>query len=70
MLFYKLYSQSWQSVTSGKAGGLIGEPLKAVIVSRSKRRLLFEHFHLIRAFVCLFLLPNIIADRCLVSTNR
>ena len=38
-----------QSVTSGKAGGLIGEPLKAVIVSRSKR----HHLSIRYSLTCL-----------------
>ena len=56
--------------TSGKAGGLNREPLKAVIVSHSKWHALFEHFQLIQLLVGLLLFPDIFPNHFFISTYR
>src|SRR5213594_5131959 len=58
-----------QSCTSGKAGGLICEPLKAVWPA-TPARFLFEHLQLIESTIFFLLLSDVISHLRLVPPHR
>jgi len=55
-------------MTTGKAGGLKCEPLKAVIVSRLRRQL-FPKAQLINTTVFILLLTNVLTNNIFVYTD-
>ena len=59
-------------MTTGKAGGLKCEPLKAVIVSRLRRQTipLFPEVQLIDTTVFIFLMTNVFTNNVFVYANR
>src|SRR3989441_9984635 len=59
----------FQSCTSGKAGGLICEPLKAVWPA-TPARFLFEHLQLIESTIFFLLLSDVISHLRLVPPHR
>src|SRR2546426_2451523 len=58
-----------KSCTSGKAGGLICEPLKAVWPA-TPARFLFEHLQLIESTIFFLLLSDVISHLRLVPPHR
>src|SRR5216117_2733918 len=63
------YEIAEQSCTSGKAGGLICEPLKAVWPA-TPARFLFEHLQLIESTIFFLLLSDVISHLHLVPPHR
>src|SRR3989442_5184763 len=59
----------FESCTSGKAGGLICEPLKAVWPA-TPARFLFEHLQLIESTIFFLLLSDVISHLRLVPPHR
>jgi hypothetical protein len=56
-------------MTTGKAGGLKWEPLKAVVVSRLRRQLVPEA-QLINSAIFVLLLTNVLTNNFFVYANR
>ena len=53
-------------MTSGKAGGLLGERLKGADKTMSRPRRLHAQFHLVVVFILFLLIADVRSDHCFV----